>query len=69
VPEQLSVIGYDGIRDSEYLNLTTVAQPLFESGVESANLLLTTLIEPPATPIELILPTELILRGTTAPLS
>jgi LacI family transcriptional regulator len=67
VPGQLSIIGYDGIRDSEYLNLTTVAQPLFESGVESANLLLTTLIDPPTSPIELILPTELTLRGTTAP--
>lgn len=35
VPDELSVIGYDGIRDSEYLEITTIYQPLFESGVIS----------------------------------
>lgn len=67
VPEQLSVIGYDGIRDAEYLDLTTVQQPLFDSGVESANILLASLVEPPESPLEVILPTELVVRGTTAP--
>lgn len=67
VPEELSVIGYDGIRDAEYLDLTTVQQPLFDSGVESANILLASLVEPPDFPLEVTLPTELIVRGTTAP--
>ena len=67
VPEQLSVIGYDGIRDAEYLDLTTVQQPLFDSGVESANILLASLVEPPESPLEMVLPTQLIIRGTTAP--
>jgi DNA-binding LacI/PurR family transcriptional regulator len=67
VPEQLSVIGYDGIRDAEYLDLTTIQQPLFDSGVESANILLASLVEPPESPLEVVLPTQLIIRGTTAP--
>ncbi|HKJ28024.1 MAG TPA: LacI family DNA-binding transcriptional regulator, partial [Anaerolineales bacterium] len=46
VPEDLSVIGYDNIRDAEYLNLTTIAQPLFESGFEGARLLLSILDNP-----------------------
>jgi DNA-binding LacI/PurR family transcriptional regulator len=65
VPEQLSVIGYDGIRDAEYLNLTTIAQPLFESGSLGAELLLEILQSPPSESIEKIVPIELIVRGTT----
>ena len=32
VPEDLSVIGFDDIEMAEYLNLTTIHQPLFELG-------------------------------------
>lgn len=65
VPEELSVIGYDDIRDAEYLHLTTIRQHLFETGVEGANLLLNTLKEPNGLPQELQLPTQLVVRGTT----
>lgn len=68
VPEDLSVVGYDDIRDAEYLHITTIHQPLFDSGVESANILLAGLIEPPEASIELNLPINLVIRGTTAPL-
>jgi DNA-binding LacI/PurR family transcriptional regulator len=67
VPENLSVVGYDDIRDAEYLDITTIHQPLFESGVESVNILLSSLIEPPKAPIDVKQPIELIIRGTTAP--
>ena len=67
VPENLSVVGYDGIRDAEYVDLTTIAQPLFESGSQGAELLLEVLKDPPKQRIEKILPTQLIVRGTTAP--
>lgn len=40
VPEDLSLIGYDGIRDAEYLNLTTIEQHLFNSGIEGVQLLI-----------------------------
>ena len=40
VPEDLSVIGFDDIELSAYVGLTTVRQPLFESGQLGARLLL-----------------------------
>ena len=67
VPEELSVVGYDDIRDAEYLHLTTVRQHLFESGVEGANLLLSGLGVPKQKPSVVRLPVTLIERGTTAP--
>lgn len=67
VPQHLSVIGYDGIRDSEFLNLTTVAQPLFESGFEGAKMLISIIDSPNGKIKETKLPLKLIVRGTTAP--
>ncbi len=40
VPDELSVIGYDNIRDSAYNDLTTIDQNLFDSGVKGAQMLL-----------------------------
>ncbi len=67
VPEGLSVIGYGDLRDAEYLNLTTVHQPLFESGVEAVNVLLALIEDPPREPIVVELPVHVVSRGTTAP--
>ena len=67
VPDQLSVIGYDNIRDAEYLNLTTIAQPLFESGYEGARLLISLLENPQPDVQEIKMSLQLIDRGTTAP--
>ncbi len=67
VPKELSIVGYDGIRDAEYVNLTTIEQPLFESGTQAAELLLQVIEDPPSEPIELRIPNKLIIRGTTAP--
>ena len=67
VPEQLSVIGYDNIRDAEYLELTTIQQPLYQSGKIGCETLLTIIDNPDQGPEEIILPVELIVRKTTAP--
>ena len=40
VPEDLSVVGFDDIEISAYVGLTTVRQPLFDSGYLGAQLLL-----------------------------
>jgi len=40
VPGELSVIGYDDIRDAAYVNLTTINQQLDQSGIEGARMLL-----------------------------
>lgn len=67
VPEDLSIIGYDDIEIAEYLNLTTIRQQLFESGVRGGELLLEAIESPPDIPCEIVLPTELVVRATTAP--
>jgi len=67
VPEQLSIIGYDDIELAEYLNLTTIRQNLFLSGVKGAELMLTAVSGHNNTPQQVILPTELMVRRTTAP--
>lgn len=67
VPNDLSVIGFDDIEMAEYLNLTTIRQPLFDSGYRGINLLLQVMQgSSPATGCQ-ELPVELITRGTTAP--
>ncbi|MGD9028193.1 MAG: LacI family DNA-binding transcriptional regulator [Anaerolineae bacterium] len=66
VPEALSVIGYDDIEIAEYLNLTTIYQPLFESGWQATRLLFQTIQgNSPETIYEL--PIKLVKRGTAAP--
>jgi DNA-binding LacI/PurR family transcriptional regulator len=67
VPEDLSIIGYDDIELAEYLNLTTIRQQLFESGVRGGELLLEAIDSPPESSRCVLLPTELVVRATTAP--
>jgi DNA-binding LacI/PurR family transcriptional regulator len=66
VPGDVSVIGYDDIEIAEYLHLTTIHQPLFASGVEGVELLLSSIANPPPVPRRILLPVELVVRGTTA---
>ncbi len=67
VPEQLSVIGFDGIEISELLELSTMQQPLQEMGELGASKLVE-LIENPSHPPELIrFDTKLVERRTTSP--
>jgi DNA-binding LacI/PurR family transcriptional regulator len=66
VPAQLSVVGYDDIDLASYAGLTTVRQPLFDSGYLAARLLLDALDSgqlPPPDRHEL--PVELVTRRTT----
>ena len=67
VPEDLSVIGFDDIEISQYLNLTTVSQSLFKSGVVAARMLLRLMNNGGTATYCEELPAELIVRGTTAP--
>jgi LacI family transcriptional regulator, galactose operon repressor len=65
VPAELSVIGFDDIEVAGYLGLTTVRQPLVESGRRGARLLLELLEGRPMSPLRELLPLELVVRGTT----
>ena len=66
VPDRLSVIGYDDIRDAGYMNLTTIKQPLYELGVEGGKAIIDVLEEDRLEPLETILPVSLVVRGTTS---
>lgn len=66
VPGGLSVVGFDDIEGAAYGGLTTVRQPLHQSGAEGARLLLRLLGgEGDARKVEL--PLEVVARGSTAP--
>jgi LacI family transcriptional regulator len=67
VPDDLSVVGYDDIEVADILGLTTMRQLLFESGQRGVELLLETLENPETERVHEVLPTELVIRGTTAP--
>lgn len=69
VPGDLSVIGFDDVEVAQYFRLTTVRQPLFESGARGAELLLEGM-ESDEGAHEIahhVLPTELVVRSTTSP--
>lgn len=66
VPDDLSVVGYDDIEIAAYLGLTTVRQPLFESGVRGAQRLLEILRGEATAPLREVQDVELVVRETTA---
>ena len=70
MPVDLSVIGFDDIELSSYVGLTTVRQPLFDSGYVGGRLLLDALAGPspipPTVPLVHQLDLELVERTTTA---
>jgi DNA-binding LacI/PurR family transcriptional regulator len=66
VPGELSVMGYDDMEIAEYLGLTTIRQLLYLSGQRGAELLIDAIQETPREPQCEVLPTELVVRSTTA---
>lgn len=71
VPGQLSVIGFDDIPQASICTpaLTTVRQPALEMGRQAGRLLLELLENDAALLQPIVLPAELIVRGSTAPVS
>lgn len=66
VPEDLSVVGYNDIELAPYLGLTTMRVPMRELGRLGIQMLVS-LLEDPSTPHQHIrLPSELVVRRTTA---
>jgi LacI family transcriptional regulator, repressor for deo operon, udp, cdd, tsx, nupC, and nupG len=68
VPQDLSVIGFDDIRFSQYLvpALTTVSQPMLQIGQETVRLMLVILREAGRRPKSVTLPHKLMVRDSTA---
>lgn len=69
IPEDLSLIGFDDIPMAAITHpgLTTVRQPLEDIGRLATKILLRAIKNPEDPPEVVVLPTELIIRGTTAP--
>lgn len=66
VPRDLSIVGFDDSPPAERLDLTTVANPQRAKGEHAARAVLQ-LIEGRPAPARTLLPTELVVRGSTAP--
>jgi DNA-binding LacI/PurR family transcriptional regulator len=65
VPEDLAVIGFDDIEVAEVLGLTTVRQPLRETGARGVELLLAAIDRDGVEPTEEVAPLTVIARRTT----
>ena len=63
VPEEVSVCGFDDIVDAAPAGLSTVRQPMRERGRQVGRLL----VDPTAEPRQVLLPVELVVRGSTGP--
>ncbi|HEY2689977.1 MAG TPA: LacI family DNA-binding transcriptional regulator [Streptosporangiaceae bacterium] len=66
VPDQLSVIGFDDIESAMLLGLSTVRQPLEDSGAEGARRLCALLRGEQVTPLRQQLAVEVVSRSSTA---
>jgi DNA-binding LacI/PurR family transcriptional regulator len=66
VPGELSVIGFDDIESAKLLGLSTVRQPLEDSGTEAAGRLCALLRGEPVGPLRQQLPLEVVHRSSTA---
>ena len=56
-------LGYDDIEVAEYLGLTTIRQPLFETGAKGVELLLEAIDDPERPPVRVELPWKRFQRG------
>ena len=68
VPEDVSLVGFDDLPIASLLvpSLTTVNQPLYDLGAAAADLLLKRLDRPEAPPEHVWLPTQLVIRQSSA---
>jgi DNA-binding LacI/PurR family transcriptional regulator len=71
VPEDISVIGYDGISIGglKNVNLTTVSQPLAELGTLAATRLVERINNPKEPAKQITVSAQLLVRGTTKELT
>lgn len=67
IPEDISIIGFDNIHISQVIEpeLTTIAQPIYEMGRESCNLLIDIINNKVIPSKQIYFETHLIIRGTT----
>lgn len=69
IPADISIVGFDNILFAQYFDppLTTIAQPMQEIGKHAMTMLADILAGAPPAAKDVILPFELVVRGSTAP--
>lgn len=67
VPREVSIVGYDDLKLSRYLDLTTVAQGMHEAGRMATERLLARLQATHDDRVDVQLPLEIIIRGSSGP--
>jgi DNA-binding LacI/PurR family transcriptional regulator len=68
VPEDVAIIGFDDHVNAELMNLSTIRQPVAEQAVDITTRLLSIIAAPDGDGAdEVVLPTELVVRGSTDP--
>jgi DNA-binding LacI/PurR family transcriptional regulator len=69
VPEDLSVVGFDDspLATTTHPQLTTVHQEVASKGATAVRALMQVMVEKPAEPERIMLPTRLVVRDSTAP--
>jgi LacI family transcriptional regulator len=69
VPEDVSVMGYNGIRFCDEFSppLTSVHAPKYDIGLRAASLILEAIEKPDAPTVAVRVPTTLQVRASTAP--
>ena len=67
VPGRMSLVGFDDHEMAPAGDLTTIAQPVHQQGELAARLLLDVLEGGDPPPGDVVLPTRLVVRGTTGP--
>ncbi|MFZ9283498.1 MAG: LacI family DNA-binding transcriptional regulator, partial [Candidatus Nanopelagicales bacterium] len=69
VPQDISIVGFDDHDLAKYLNLTTVAQPVQVMGETATWVILDQVKNNRSEPKAVVMPTQLIVRGSTARLT
>lgn len=67
VPEELSIIGFEDGEAARYAGLTTVTEPMLQSGIYAGKLLLSLIHDQDPPDLEHELDLEFVIRETTAP--
>jgi LacI family transcriptional regulator, repressor for deo operon, udp, cdd, tsx, nupC, and nupG len=65
VPDDVAVIGFDNQANAELMDLSTVRQPVVEQALDVTTRLLAAISDGETGHAEIVLPTELLVRGST----
>jgi LacI family transcriptional regulator, repressor for deo operon, udp, cdd, tsx, nupC, and nupG len=67
VPQDIALVGFDDHASADLMDLSTIRQPVWEQAEELTTRVLAAAAGDSAPPTSHVLPTELIVRGTTDP--